>query len=86
MMKDKPQTRMRYLSSLPIVMLVSDMAMFALVSPSTIVMALPSIGRKAKKPIHAPWPAMKCLAFSMLSGFTCRYFSTQSSLPILPTQ
>lgn len=43
-----------YLRNLPIVMLMNDIVMFARISPSTIVMALPRMGTKAKKPIHAP--------------------------------
>lgn len=34
------------------VMLMVEMMILALVSPSTMVMALPKIGMKAKKPIH----------------------------------
>lgn len=44
------------------VMLMVEMMILALVSPSTIVMALPNIGMKAKKPIQAPLSAMNLSA------------------------
>ena len=40
------------------VMLMVEMMILALVSPSTMVMALPKIGMKAKKPIQAPLSGM----------------------------
>lgn len=42
------------------VMLMTEITMLALVSPKTMVMALPNRGRKAKNPIQAPLSAMKC--------------------------
>ena len=44
-------------------MLVTVIATFARIRPSTTVMALPRMGRKAKNPIHAPLPAMKFSEF-----------------------
>lgn len=41
------------------VILNTDNAILARVSPKTMVIALPRIGRKAKKPIHAPRPSIK---------------------------
>ena len=67
------------------VMLSMEMGMLALVSPKTMVMALPKRGRNAKNPIHAPLPAMNRSALSRLSFFTCRYFSIHSILPRRPT-
>lgn len=67
------------------VMLMTEITMLALVSPKTMVMALPNRGRKAKNPIQAPLPAMNRSALSRLSFFTCRYFSIHSNLPIRPT-
>lgn len=67
------------------VMLMVEMMILALVSPSTMVMALPKIGMKAKKPIQAPLSAMNLSAWSSFSFFTCRYFSIHSILPSLPT-
>ena len=86
---DCPHIRMyasiAYLMNFPNVMLITDIIMFALISPRHMVMALPSIGTKAKNPIHAPCPPMNLVALSKLSLLTCRYLSIQSSLPILPT-
>ena len=62
----------RYLISFPAVMLAVVIQMLARVRPSTMVMALPRMGIKAKKPIHAPRPAMNCSARSNFSRFTCR--------------
>ena len=67
------------------VMLMVEMMMLALVSPNTMVIALPNIGMKAKKPIQAPRPAMNLSAWSSFSFFTCRYFSIHSIFPSLPT-
>ena len=44
------------------VMLMVEMMILALVSPSTMVMALHNIGMKAKKPIQAPLSAMNLSA------------------------
>ena len=84
-MKLMPYTRSTYLNTFPMVMLRMEMGTFALVNPSTMVTALPSSGRKAKNPIHAPRPAMNRSALSRLSFFTCRYRSIHSILPSLPT-
>ena len=67
------------------VMLRMEIGTLALVKPSTMVMALPNKGRKAKNPIHAPLPAMNRSALSRFSFFTCRYFSIYSILPSRPT-
>ena len=45
------------------------------ISPRAIVIALPRTGRKAKNPIHAPWPERKRWALSRSFFFTCKYFS-----------
>lgn len=76
---------MTYRRNFPMVMETMEKSRLALMKPSIMVMAEPMIGRNAKKPIHAPWPAMNRLAFSRFSFLTCRYFSTQSSRPSLPT-
>ena len=55
------------------------------ISPSKIVIAEPSTGRKAKKPIQAPRPAIKRSARSRSFCLTCRYFSNHSTLPSRPT-
>ena len=51
------------------------MATLERIRTSTIVMPSPMTGRKEKKPIHAPRPAMNRLALSSSFLFTCRYFS-----------
>ena len=84
-MKLSPYTSSTYLSTLPMVMLRMEMGTLALVKPSTMVMALPRRGRKAKNPIQAPLPAMNRSALSRLSFLTCRYFSIHSIFPSLPT-
>lgn len=60
------------------------MATLERIRPSTIVMPSPMTGRKEKKPIHAPRPAMKRLALSSSFLFTCRYYSIQSMRPSMP--
>lgn len=52
-MKLRPYTSKTYLSTFPMVMLMVEMMMLALVRPNTMVIALPNIGMKAKKPIQA---------------------------------
>ena len=44
---------MTYLINLPNVILVIEIGILDLIRPKQMVMALPSIGTKAKKPIHA---------------------------------
>ena len=61
-MKLRPYTKRIYLSTFPMVMLMVEMMILALVRPSTMVMALPNIGMKAKKPIQAPLSAMNLSA------------------------
>ena len=61
-MKLRPYTSKTYLNTFPMVMLMVEMMMLALVSPNTMVMALPNIGMKAKKPIQAPLSAMNLSA------------------------
>lgn len=74
----------RYLNIFPKVKETVVTQMFALTSPKTMAMALPMMGRKAKKPIQAPyWDIRRC-ARSSLSGLTCRYFSIQSNRPNVP--
>lgn len=81
-----PNTIMAYLSAFPIVMLVNVIGKLARIRPSNTVIALPIIGKKAKKAIHAPRPAMKRCALSMFFCFICKYFSIQSILPNVPIQ
>ena len=71
--------------ALPKVMLIREIMMFDLIRPNTMVMALPKMGIKAKKPIQAPCPAMNLWAWSNLSFLTCKYFSIQTVFPNLPT-
>ena len=54
-----PAIKTIYLSSFPIVILVTVIKMLARIRPKQMVMAEPMMGRKAKKPIQAPRPAMK---------------------------
>ena len=71
---------MTYLINLPNVILVIEIGMFDLISPKQMVMALPNIGTKAKKPIHAPWPPIAyggiyCKLYWLKSGCKqgCKY-------------
>ena len=48
------RTKTMYLMNFPMEILMSEMKKLALMSPKTMVMALPRKGMKAKKPIHAP--------------------------------
>ena len=65
-------------------MLVSEMGILARISPNAMVMADPKTGTKAKKPIHAPRPAMKRVARPRSFCLTCSYFSIHSNLLIRP--
>ena len=60
--------------------------MLARIIPKTMEMALPNIGMKAKKAIHAPLPLTKRSALSNFSFFTWYYFSIHTILPKCPIQ
>ena len=61
-----------YLMNFPIVILNIEIKKLDLINPRTIVIALPKMGRKEKKPIKAPRPCINRSALSSSSCFTCR--------------
>ena len=65
-------------------MLTTEMTTLARIRPSVTVMALPSTGKKAKNPIHAPCPAMKRWARSIFSGLIFSHRSIHSRRPRRP--
>lgn len=67
-----PAIRMTYLIALPSAMLTKLIQKLARIRPKAMVIAEPRIGRKAKNPIQAPCPAMKCWALSMSRLLTWR--------------